>query len=96
MLDQVLAQKKMREKFGAAETCSIAEKVWLAEMPDLAGKFSPRFIKNGIFQISVANSSTAAELRLAETIVLEALRKRGAKIKSVRYSVGLPEQILPF
>ncbi|MFH0776261.1 MAG: DciA family protein [Patescibacteria group bacterium] len=96
MLQKVLAEKKMAAKFSAAELCSVAEKLFLAELPNLSGQFVVRFIQNGVLQIAVRNSSVGAELRLAETVVLDALKARGAKIKAIRYSVGLPEKILPF
>ncbi|MFH1545803.1 MAG: hypothetical protein ABIE14_00300, partial [Patescibacteria group bacterium] len=68
----------------------------LAELPQLDGKFAVKFIKNGMLQIAVISSSLAAEMRLAESAVLPALRKRGA-VKTIRYSIGkLPEKILPF
>lgn len=96
VLRTVLAQKKMAAKFSAAEICFVSEKLFLAELPEIAGAFAVKFLKNGVLQIAVANSSIAAQMRLAETIVRDALIKRGAKVKTLRYSVGLPEKILPF
>ena len=96
VLKKVIAEKKMGAKFSAAEICVIAEKLFLAELPQLDGKFAVKFVKNGVLQIAVISSSLAAEMRLAETTVLEALKKRGG-VKSIRYSVGkLPEKILPY
>jgi len=97
VLKKVLASKKMSAKFTAAEICVVAEKLFLAELPALSGKFVIKFVKNGVIQIAVLNSSLAAELRLAENEVLKALKKRNGGVRSVRYSVGkLPEKILPF
>ncbi len=97
VLQKVLASKKMAKKFTAAEICVVAEKLFLAELPALSGKFVIKFVKNGVMQVAVLNSSLAAELRLAENEVLKSLKNRGGGVRSVRYSVGtLPEKILPF
>lgn len=97
VLKKVLAEKKMAKSFSAAEVCVVAEKLFLAELPQISNKFVVKFLQNDILQIAVLNSSTAAAMRLAETVVHDALGKRGQKIKSFRYSVGkLPEKILPF
>ncbi|MCF7845644.1 MAG: DUF721 domain-containing protein [Candidatus Peribacteraceae bacterium] len=96
VLRKVLAEKKMAAKFSAAEICSVAEKLFLAELPQISGKFVVKFLKNSILHVAVANSSIAAEMRLAETIVRDSLNQRGAKIKSIRYESGLPPKILPF
>ena len=97
VLKKVLAEKNMAAKFNAAQICSVAEKLFLAELPDLSGKFVARFVKNKMLHIAVLSSSLAAEMRLAETTVLDALNKRGAKLKAVRYEVGkLPEKVLPY
>lgn len=85
----------MASKFSAAEICVVAERLFLAELPQVEGKFAVKFFKNGVLQVAVVNSSISAELRLAETSVRDALAKRGTKIKSLRYSVGMPEKILP-
>ena len=95
MLDRVLAGKKMRGTFSAAESCALAQKLFAAELPQLTEKFRVRFLKNKTLHIAVVNSSIAAELRLAETTVLTALQKRAGGVKSVRYAVGpLPERVL--
>lgn len=96
VLQKVLAEKKMSAKFSAAEICVVAEKLFLAELPQLDGKFAVKFVKNEILQIAVISSSLAAEMRLAESTILPALQKRGS-VKTIRYSIGkLPEKVLPF
>jgi hypothetical protein len=86
----------MREKFGAAEICVVAEKILLAEFPRLEKQFRPKFVKNKILHIAVKNSSVAAELRLAENFVLENFRARG-EVRSIRYSTEkLDDRPLPF
>lgn len=87
----------MSAKFTAAEICTVTEKLFLAELPQLSEKFRVRFVKNGILHIAVMSSALAAEMRLAETNVVDVLNKRKAGIKSVRYQVGpLPERITPY
>lgn len=86
----------MAQKFSAAEVCTTAEKLFLAELPQTADKFVVKFFKNGALHIAVVNSSIAAELRLAESVIRAALAKRGTQIQSFRYSIGLPEKVLPF
>ena len=97
VLQKVLAEKKMSAKFSAAEICVVAEKLFLAELPQLDGKFAVKFVKNGTLRIAVISSSLAAEMRLAESEVLNLLKNRGGGVKTIRYSIGkLPEKILPF
>ncbi len=97
VLSKVLADKRMALKFTAAETCVVAEKLFLAELPHLSGKFSVKFVKKNVLHISVLGSSLSAELRLAESEVLKLLQKRGSKVTSIRYSVGkLPDTVLPY
>jgi len=97
VLKTVLANRKVSAKFSAAEICVVAEKLFLAELPDLSGKFVVKFIKNGVIYIAILNSSLAAKMRLAENEVLKILKKRSEKIKSFRYEVGkLPEKVLPY
>ena len=96
VLKKVLAEKKMSAKFSAAEICVVAEKLFLAELPQLDGKFTVKFVKNGTLQVAVISSSLAAEMRLAEFTILPALQKRG-EVKMIRYSIGkLPKKILPY
>jgi len=97
VLKKVLAEKKMSAKFTAAEICTVAGKLFAAELPALANKFTIKFIKDGILNIAVTSSAVSSEMRLAETNVLDTLNKRKAGIKSVRYQVGpLPEKITPY
>lgn len=87
VLSRVLAGKKMRSKFNAAEICSVAEKLFSAELPYLVDKFRVKFIKNGILYLAVVSSAVGAEMRLAETNVLTKLQERYSNIKKVVYSV---------
>ncbi|MFA5352058.1 MAG: DciA family protein [Candidatus Gracilibacteria bacterium] len=97
VLNRVLADKKMQSTFSAAEACSSAEKLFLAELPEISGKFAVKSIKEGVVQIAVVNSAIAAQMRMCETTVLEILQNRFPKAKKIRYSVGpLPEMILPY
>lgn len=97
VFNRVLADKKMKSKFDAAEICSVAEKLFAAELPKLAEKFRVKFIKDKVLHIAVTSSAIASEMRLAETAVLDKLGERYVKIKQVRYSVGpLPEKIDSF
>jgi hypothetical protein len=97
VLQKVLAEKRMAGKFTAAQICTVAEKLFLAELPSLTGKFTVKFVKTGTMHIAVISSSLAAEMRMAESTVLDLLNKRKAKIKAVRYEVGkLPEKVLPY
>ena len=97
VFNRVLADKKMKSKFDAAEICSVSEKLFAAELPKLSEKFRVKFIKNKILHIAVTSSVVSSELRLAETNVLTKLQERYLKIKQVRYSVGpLPEKVEPY
>lgn len=87
----------MAGTFTAAQVCTVAEKLFLAELPQLSEKFTVKFVKNKTLHIAVLSSALAAEMRLAETIVLDLLQKRGARVNAVRYEVGkLPDKILPY
>ena len=87
----------MAAKFTAAQICTVAEKLFLSELPQLSGKFVIKFVKDKIIHIAVQNSALAAEMRLVETTILDMLKKRNAKVNSIRYEVGsLPEKVMPY
>ncbi|MFH1375296.1 MAG: DciA family protein [Patescibacteria group bacterium] len=97
VLNRVLADKKMKASFSAAQICTVAEKLFAAELPALSEKFTVKFVQDGILNIAVTSSAVGSEMHLAETNVVDALNKRKAGIKSVRYQVGpLPEKVTPY
>jgi len=86
----------MRKKFAAAEICIVAERILLAELPQLEGRFRAKFVKNKTLYLATANSSVSAELRFAENLILQKFREK-SEVCAIRYSVEkLDDRPLPF
>ena len=83
-----MAQKQQKTTFDAAEICSVTEKLFKAEMPQLTNFFIVKCVRGRVVEITVLNSSAAAELRLGEGIVLAELQKRYPQILKLRYTIG--------
>jgi len=97
VLNRVLADKKMKAKFSAAEVCVVAENTFAAELPQFSEKFRVKFIKNKVLYVAAENSSIASEMRFAEMTVFKAIAKLSVTVRQVRYSVGpLPERVTRF
>lgn len=92
VLDRVIAQKKSSRVFVAAEVCAFSEKVFLAEIPELAPNFQVRFFQKGTLLLAVNNSAAAAEIKLAEIKILRAIQKRFPEVQKIRYRFEALEQ----
>jgi hypothetical protein len=88
VLDRVLANKNSAQTFSAAEACAFVEKLFLAEIPQISGKFHAKFVRNSTLTIAATSSAASNELRLAETIVLSELQLRFPRIKKIRYVIN--------
>lgn len=88
IVNRVLSGKKQRGVFNAAEICSVAEKLFKTEMPEIAERFAVKFVKGRVVHVAALTSSVAAQLRMGELTVLMELQKRYPEIRQIRYSIG--------
>lgn len=87
ILGRVLAEKKMKATFDAAEVCVVAEKIIVAELPELSERVRVKFIKNGVLTVAVESSAVGQELQLASATILDALKKRYSQVRKLRMVV---------
>lgn len=87
VLKRVAASRSVATTFTAAEACAAAERVIAAELPLLAGRYHPKFVKNGVLHIAVATSAVGSEIYFARETIVAQLQKRFAQIRDLRTTV---------
>lgn len=88
--------KQSTRVFVAAEVCSFSKKILWTEVPELNPYVKIRFFQKGTLFLAVANSTVAAEIKLAEIELLKRIQKRFPEVQKIRYRFeNFPPQISP-
>jgi len=84
VFSRVMADRRVAVTYTAAETCSMAEKIIFAELPQLAGRVRGKFVRNGELHIATRSAAVSSEIQMASATILGEIQQRFPKIKKLR------------